>query len=212
MKPAGIVLIVAGAVVVAGAIAALFLFGKKPDLSAYLPLKEPRIADKPSELVLEVPFSGSKDAVIAEAFGKLFKAYYSLKGVPKGGPSFKAPKARFRFPIDLSMPAEARLKAIAGKPWEGVVGIPVPEGTVLAERAKATGARLARWEYGLTAEILHLGSYASEPPTIQKLEDFIKAQGYRVVGDHEEEYLRGGEGHGAKPEDYWTIIRYRVAK
>ncbi len=212
MKPSVIVLIVAGVLVVAAVLVALIFFGKKPDLSAYLPLKEPRIADKPSELVLEVPFSGSKDAVIAEAFGKIFNAYYSLKGVPKGGPSFKAPKARFRFPIDLSMPAEERLKAIAGNPWEGAVGIPVPEGTVLTERAKAAGARLARWEYGMTAEILHLGSYATEPPTIQKLEDFIKARGYRVSGDHEEEYLRGGDGRGTKPEDFWTIIRYRVTK
>ncbi len=211
MKPIVIDLIVLGGLALT-ALALFLVFGRKPDFSAYMPLKEPRISPKPDELVLEVPFSGNRGEVIGEAFGKLFKAYYSLKGVPKGGPSFKAPKARFSFPLDLSMPAEERLKAVSSQDWSGAVAIPLPEGTSLSAAARAAGARLARWEYGQVAEILHLGSYESEPPTIQRLEDFIKAQGWQPIGQHEEEYLRGGEGHGAKPEDYLTIIRYRVKK
>jgi hypothetical protein len=211
MKKLVIVLIIAVFLAVA-ALIAFFIFGKKPDFSSYLPLKEPRISKKEHERVLEVEFSGDKGEVIGKAFSVLFKAYYSLKGVPKGGSAMKAPKARFRFPIDLSQSVTERLKAIQGKPWTGSVAIPIPAGTSLPEAAAASGAKLGDWEYGDVAEILHLGSYESEPPTIEKLEAFIRAQGYTVIGDHEEEYLRGGGGPIVKPADYWTIIRYRVKK
>ena len=49
--------------------------------------------------------------------------------------------------------------------------------------------------------------------TILRLHDFIDSQGYRIIGEHEEEYLRGpGMFSRGNPEKYYTIIRYRVAK
>ncbi len=54
MKTQWIVLIALGGVALIGA-AAFFVFGRKgPDLSAYLPLREPRIARRDDERVLEV--------------------------------------------------------------------------------------------------------------------------------------------------------------
>jgi hypothetical protein len=60
---------------------------------------------------------------------------------------------------------------------------------------------------GEVAEILHLGTYAEEGPTIQKLHAFINEQGYEIVADHEEEYLTMP---GVKNQK--TVIRYRVNK
>ena len=74
-------------------------------------------------------------------------------------------------------------------------------------------ASLETWEYGEVAEILHIGPYNKEEPTVNKLMNFIKEQGYEVAGLHEEEYLKGPTMAGpGDPEKYLTIIRYRVKK
>lgn len=211
MNKVVVILIVAGVLVLI-ALAAFLLFGKKPDLSSYLPLKEPRIVHRDRELVLEARASGDPSTVVKTAFSALMKSYYSLKGVPKGGPGMKPPKARYQFAIDLSMPTAERYEAIEGQPWSVAAAIPVPEGTVLSETAVKSGARLAYWEYGDTAEILHIGSYESETGTIERLEAYVKAQGYAGAWDHEEEYLRGPGVGFVKPQDYWTIVRYRMKK
>lgn len=61
------------------------------------------------------------------------------------------------------------------------------------------------------AEILHIGPYSAEVPTTERLQSYIKEKGYRVIGVHEEEYLKGPGMFGkGNPEKYYTIIRYRV--
>jgi effector-binding domain-containing protein len=213
MKTQWIILIVVAAVLVVGIVA--FLFARKgPDLSAYLPLKEPRIAARPGERVLEVRFDGPADTVVKEAYSALFKAYFRLKGVPKG-PGMQAPKARYdmaSFGENWNAANEAELKK---RSWKGAVAIPIPEGVEAPEtepEAEGLAARVATWEYGETAEILHLGSYETERPTIERLYEFIADKGYEMIGDHEEEYLKGPGMMLVAPKDYWTIIRCRVRK
>jgi hypothetical protein len=63
------------------------------------------------------------------------------------------------------------------------------------------------WDYGTVAQILHLGAYADEVPTIDRLHAFIAEQGYEIAGPHEEEYL---SRPGAKEQK--TRIRYQVQK
>lgn len=73
--------------------------------------------------------------------------------------------------------------------------------------------KIEYWEYGQVAEILHIGSYSEESPTIERLHQFIKDSGYKIVGDHEEEYLKGpGMFFKGNPAKYRTIIRCRVEK
>ena len=72
---------------------------------------------------------------------------------------------------------------------------------------------LTTWEYSEVAEILHVGPYSEEQPTVERLRAFIEESGYEIIGDHEEEYLKGpGMFVRVRPEDYATIIRYRVRK
>ncbi|MEK7637305.1 MAG: GyrI-like domain-containing protein [Patescibacteria group bacterium] len=54
------------------------------------------------------------------------------------------------------------------------------------------------------AEILHIGPYSAEGPTIKKLNRFIALEGYRITGPHEEVYLSRPGPKGK------TIIRYRI--
>jgi effector-binding domain-containing protein len=238
MKAQWIVLIVVGGLALIGLAAYLFT-NKGPDLGAYLPLKEPRIARMDRERVLEVQFDGPADTVIKQAYSVLFKAYFGAKGSPKG-PAMRPPKARYtrvaerdpynKFPCVLAkryaLPAEAylgkddpelakRLTEFTAHDWKGSVAIPVPDSLVVVEgkpNVDGMRAKIAAWDYGDVAEILHLGPYETEPPTIKKLTDYIAAQGFRVVGDHEEEYLKGPGMAMVAPKDYWTIIRYRVEK
>jgi effector-binding domain-containing protein len=94
--------------------------------------------------------------------------------------------------------------------------MPVPENTTeLPEYEAEPGltVSLTTWEYGDVAEILHIGPYDKEEPTVKRLMDFINEQGYTVIGAHEEEYLKGPTMFSkGNPEEYVTIIRYRVKK
>ncbi len=63
------------------------------------------------------------------------------------------------------------------------------------------------------AEILHIGPYTKEQPTIQRLTDFIQKSGYKISGTHEEEYLRtGGMFFNGDENEYYTILRCSVKK
>jgi len=65
--------------------------------------------------------------------------------------------------------------------------------------------RLETYHEGLCAQILHLGTYDSEGPTIQKLHDFISAQGRERTGKHHELYL--SDPRKGDPAKTKTIIR-----
>jgi hypothetical protein len=69
--------------------------------------------------------------------------------------------------------------------------------------------RLERLAEGLAAQILHIGPYATEGPTIQRLHAFIAAQGYERTGKHHEVYL--SDPRRAAPEKMKTIIRQPIA-
>lgn len=61
---------------------------------------------------------------------------------------------------------------------------------------------------GTAAQVLHVGPYAAEGPTIQRLHDFIHEQGFVFSGDverHHEIYL--GDPRRAAPEKLRTIVR-----
>ena len=63
---------------------------------------------------------------------------------------------------------------------------------------------------GLAAQILHLGPYSEEGPTVQRLHRFIEEQGCRLTGKHHEIYL--GDPRRAAPEKLRTIIRQPVVR
>jgi len=62
-----------------------------------------------------------------------------------------------------------------------------------------------RWKEGLCAQVLHVGPYAAEVPTIQRLHEFIKEKGYRPAGHHHEIYL--SDPRRTSPKKLKTILR-----
>lgn len=63
---------------------------------------------------------------------------------------------------------------------------------------------------GPAAQIMHLGPYADEGPTIARLHEFIKSQGYQLTGKHHEIYL--SDVRRTAPEKLKTIIRQPVSR
>jgi hypothetical protein len=95
---------------------------------------------------------------------------------------------------------------------------------VSAERVAALGAevekkkglpaarqvRLQTFAEGLCAQVLHIGPYAAEMPTVARLHDFVRAQGHQLTGRHHEIYL--SDPQRTAPEKLRTILRNPVQK
>jgi len=82
----------------------------------------------------------------------------------------------------------------------------------VALKKSMPAARLISFEEGAAAQVLHVGPYATEAPTIARLHEFIRQQGFTFDGHrhkHHEIYL-GGPRRSA-PENLRTIIRQPYA-
>lgn len=167
-------------------------------------LQKPRIVEQPPLRVLVVEAQGDPRTVGSRAFGLLFQLYFQIPETPKG-PGQAAPRARW--PISFDKPRSE---------WVGYYALPVPESVKnVPAHADQPGLRvsLTRWEYGQCAEVLHVGPYDREEPTIERLREYAAAQGYVLTGVHEEEYIRGPSMSGpGNPDAYITILRYTVTR
>jgi hypothetical protein len=75
---------------------------------------------------------------------------------------------------------------------------------------QADEVKLESFREGLCAQVMHVGPYSEEGPTVQLLHGFIEETGYRPMGDHHEIYLR--DPRRTKPENLKTILRQPVEK
>ncbi|MEA4906652.1 MAG: GyrI-like domain-containing protein [Anaerolineaceae bacterium] len=159
----------------------------EPQLTQMLPLR-----------VAVVTTQGDPNLVSGPAMKALYGAVYKLKFERKqAGVLFKVAPLRARWPdahrVDKSQ-------------WTAHWALPVPaDVSQLVQKVPGVEVRLETWEYGTVGQILHLGEYVDETPTIQRLVDFIAAGGYEIAGTHEEEYLTRMDAKARR-----TFIRYPV--
>ena len=201
------VLIIIGIVFVVVLIGAGFLLYSMsnygPSFEEVQHLSSPRIITKPSVKALVVEATGDPSATVGPAFGLLFKTFYKIKNRPKGK-NMEAPRARWPKPLETPK-----------NEWLGIYAMPVPSSVTSLPDVPSKDTLhvvLKEWQYGEVAEILHVGPYKAEQPTVEKLKRFIAQEGYEICGAHEEEYLKGPSFLPTNPENYLTIIRYRVRK
>jgi len=69
--------------------------------------------------------------------------------------------------------------------------------------------RLETFDEGLSVQIMHIGSYDAEGPTIARMHGWIAANGYLERGVHHEVYL--GDPRRAAPERLRTILRQPIS-
>lgn len=105
--------------------------------------------------------------------------------------------------------------------WQWTLAIMQPAVVTedVVERARADVAaknlpRLSETRFeslteGLAAQTLHVGPYAEEGPTVERLHEFIAARGYSRRGHHHEIYL--SDARRTDPERLRTILRQPVS-
>ena len=72
-----------------------------------------------------------------------------------------------------------------------------------------SGIRLEEYDEGLAVQIMHVGSYDDEGPTLQKLhEEYIPQNGLEATGKHHEIYLN--DPRRVAPEKLRTVLRQPV--
>ncbi len=103
--------------------------------------------------------------------------------------------------------------------WTLMIGLPdeATDGEIdehlAAGRARldpdlAAGLRVERFDEGASVQIMHVGPYAQERPTIERLHAGIGEAGLRARGRHHEIYL--GDPRRSAPERLRTILRQPV--
>jgi hypothetical protein len=70
--------------------------------------------------------------------------------------------------------------------------------------------RLERFREGLCVQTLHVGPYATEPATVDRMENFAKENGFTMCHKHHEIYM--GNPLRADPAKLKTILRHPVEK
>ena len=74
--------------------------------------------------------------------------------------------------------------------------------------------RLEYFEEGLCAQVMHIGPYATEPATIERMREFMNENGYRdsvgLGGRHHEIYM--GDPRKADPSKLKTVLRHPIEK
>ena len=162
--------------------------------------QEPQIIRMPLQKMAVVRTVGDPNVVAAKFFPALYGTIYTLKfDMKKKGKDFKVCAPRARWPNAHLAPKDK---------WIGIWGLPSPSSTrTLPQKVAGIEVKIEKWEYGTVAQILHIGPYSEELPTVQRLHKFIAESGYEIAGAHEEEYLTRPTAKVQK-----TIIRYPIRK
>lgn len=138
-------------------------------------------------------------AATEPSIAELGPAYTLKSDLKKKGIAYKVGALRGRWP---------KLDPDDRDSWVAYWAIPLPAGTTdVVQKVPGVEVKVEQWDYGTVAQILHLGPYSEEAPTIGRLHRFITESGHEIAGPHEEEYLSSPQAKVPK-----TIIRYQVRK
>jgi hypothetical protein len=199
----------------------------KVDLSkelkgVYKAKKNPELIDVPVGKFLALDGKGDPNGEeYQQALMALYGSAYTLKFHYKGlGKDFKVMALEGLWSIehgifDMNNPAPRE-----DWRWTSMIRVPdfveqaafdeVLPGLVEKRGEKVKEVRLMMFDEGLSAQILHIGPYSDEAPTINKLHKWVTDQGYRLRGKHHEIYM--SDPRRTKPENLKTIIRHPVEK
>lgn len=165
----------------------------------------PRLIELPDQKMACITLIGDPNIVIGPNIPALYTTVYGIRKLLKGkGTDFEVDKLRARWPDAESKPKDQ---------WTGIYALPIPiEITYLPPQSKVPGLNVAIdiWQYGLIAEILHIGSYTEEGPTFEILHGFIADMGYKPFGPHEEVYL--SDPRKVAPDKMKTLLRCLLQK
>lgn len=161
----------------------------------------PEITKLPARQVLTVTTVGNPNKVTKDAMQALYGTAYGTKFKV-----FKPKKKEMKIGAASAFWPDAHLKPKAK--WTAIWNLEIPafvKQSDLIQKNPAMVAKIATLKAGTYAQVLYIGKYSGEGPTIKKLHAFIKDQKQSMSGPHEEVYM-SMPGPKAK-----TIIRYLVS-
>jgi len=168
---------------------------------------KPELVEVPEQEFLMVDGKGDPDGpVYAAAVAALYKPAYTLRFALK-----RAGVDRKVAPLEGLWWSDNIADFAAGGDrsrwnWTMMIGLP-PEAADLTVPV-SEGVRRERFHEGLCAQARHIGPYATEPETLDRLHAFITDSGYAISGHHHEIYL--SDPRRTAPERLKTILRYPV--
>jgi hypothetical protein len=189
----------------------------------YSPGREPALVDVP-ELAF-IMLDGHGDPNTSPEYSRAIEALYTiaytakfaLKRAPDGIDYGVMPLEGLWWAADMAAFTTAEKSA-----WDWTMMIMQPDELTeeAFESARAQAAekkplqeigrvRLERFAEGRAAQVLHVGPYAAEGPTIERLHAYIAEQGCVRAGKHHEIYL--GDPRRSAPEKLRTVVRQPVA-
>jgi len=183
---------------------------------------KPAIIDVPPMNVLMVDGTGDPNSpAFQEAVGSLYSIAYTLKFAFKKDKGIDYPVMA----LEGLWCADDPAVFMSGKrdEWRWTLLIVLPDLVKKKDVAEAVAAvkkkakfprfpevRFETFAEGRAAQIMHVGPYEAEGPTVERLHRFIEEQGYRLRGRHHEIYL--GDPRRSAPEKLRTIIRHPVER
>jgi hypothetical protein len=200
---------------------------KKALKPLFNPPRQPVMVDVPELGYLMIDGHGAPEESANEpstefqqSFGALFPVVYTIK--------FRLKKDGLAMPIlpleALWMTSDDGSFSMAVPPsawrWRAMIAVSddvtpaVFEDAVAEVRSKKGESeylarlRFERWREGRCAQVMHVGPYSEERPTIERLHAFIAAEGCRVRGAHHEIYL--GDPRRGDPSKLKTVLRQPV--
>ena len=184
---------------------------------------DPMLVDLPDLALLMIDGRGDPNtapdypAAVQALYAVAYTAKFAIKRAPGGIDYVVMPLEGLWWTPDM-----AAFTVEDKSAWDWTMMIMAPEQVtreVFAEAAATAGKkhpsdaitrmRLERFAEGQAAQVMHIGPYATEGPTIGRLHAFIAERGYVRAGKHHEIYL--SDPRRAAPERLKTIIRQPVA-
>lgn len=161
---------------------------------------EPEIVKLPARKMAVVQAKGEPSKQVEHVLPALYGSAYMLK--------FQRKRERKAMEMGALIGQWPDAHLLPKEQWTGIWALPVPKDVrKLPQKVPEVPVKLETWEAGTVAQILHIGSYDTETPTVRKLHEFIASRGYEVAGPHEEEYLTSPRAKVQK-----TLIRYAIRK
>ncbi len=184
--------------------------------------RKPEIVDVPPMNFLMADGQGDPNTSQAfkEAVEALFGLSYTLKFMIKKGQAQVdygvMPLEGLWWANDLSDFAEGRKE---NWKWTAMIMQPghVTEKLVVEAREQLgrkkdisilPSVRFESFEEGKAVQVLHVGPFSEEGPTIERLHKFAVESGYRISGKHHEIYL--SDLRRAAPEKWKTVVRQPI--
>lgn len=209
---------------------------KKQDKKLYFPAKTPEIISIPKMKFVAVKGVGDpneENGEYQQAMALLYGISYTIKmskmtdEIPDDYHDFVVPPLEGFWRIDLDEITDFGIADKSKFSWVSMIRLPefVSEETFDWAKEKLhikkpdldlSKAFFLEFEEGLCAQIMHIGPFDDEKPTINKLGEFIVNSGYEEDFDednfrlHHEIYL--SDFRKTKPENLKTVIRYPIKK